>query len=294
MKDYSEETALSYLPLKLQEAVKRTSSLYNNHLSEIRLRAGCPIFITIDSKNISCGVISTFEDIDKTVRSLCGNSLYSHSETIKEGYISTTCGIRAGIGGRAITDNGKIVTVTDISSVSIRIPHRIRNAGNYIADLLVDDFGGVIIYSPPGVGKTTVIRELTAKLSSKPYYLRIAVIDTRFEICAPLGGEYTFDALSGYPRDKGIEAAMRALSPELIVCDEIGTKEEASAIMDCAGAGVPVCATAHADSYTELLKKQYIKTLIDSGIFKYAVGLSRKSDKIVFEHRKLSADTVLC
>ncbi len=294
MKDYSEETALSYLPLKLQEAVKRTSSLYNNHLSEIRLRAGCPVFITIDSKNISCGSISTYDDIDRTVRALCGNSLYSHSETIKEGYISTTCGIRAGISGRAITEGGKIITVTDISSVSIRIPHRIKNAADYVTDLLKDDFGGMIIFSPPGVGKTTVIRELTAKLSSKPYYLRIAVIDTRFEICAPLGGEYTFDALSGYPRSKGIEAAMRALSPELIVCDEIGSKGDADAIIDCAGAGVPVCATAHADSYTDLSKKRYIKELIDYGIFKYAVGLYRRNGQLVYDHRKLISEAVLC
>lgn len=292
MKDYIEEAAMSFLPLKIREAVMRCAGLYKTSISEVRLRIGCPVFITLGDKNISCGVTATAEDIDKTVRILCGNSLYSHSETIKDGYISASCGIRAGVSGRAVVDMGKIITVTDISSICIRIPHRIHGAGDKVAELLVHDFGGIIIYSPPGVGKTTVLRELTARLSSRPFHMRIAVIDTRFEICAPLGGQYTFDSLSGYPRAKGIESALRTMSPQLIVCDEIGTAEEADAILDSSGAGVPVCASAHAGSFDELISKPHIKKLLDCGVFKYAVGLSRNNGEVEHSITQLSEAAV--
>ncbi len=274
MKDYIEETALSFLPTKIKESVAKCAGLYKTSLSEVRLRSGCPVFITLGNKNVNCGIIATSDDIDNTVRILCGNSLYSHSETIKEGYISASCGIRAGICGRAVVDRGQIIAVTDISSICIRIPHRIPGAGDKVAELLIKDFGGIIIYSQPGMGKTTILREVTARLASRPFFMRIAVIDTRFEICAPLGGQYTFDALSGYPRAKGIESALRTLSPQLIICDEIGSASEAEAILESSGAGVPVCASAHAGSFEELISTPHIKRLIDNNVFKYAVGLS--------------------
>lgn len=293
MKDYIEETSLSFLPLKIREAVTKCAGLYKTSISEIRLRSGCPVFITLGNKNINCGITASSDDIDNTVRILCGNSLYSHSETIKDGYISASCGIRAGVSGRAVVDGGRIITVTDISSVCIRIPHRIPGAGDKVAELLVKDFGGIIIYSPPGIGKTTVLREVTARLASRPFFMRIAVIDTRFEICSPLGGQYTFDALSGYPRAKGIESALRTLSPQLIICDEIGTATEAEAILDSSGAGVPVCASAHAGSFEELLSKPHIKKLIDLGVFKYAVGLSRNNGETEYSITNL-CDVLIC
>ena len=93
----TEEIALGFLPQSLSAVVKRSMALYKGNVSELRLRAQKPVYITANNKNINCGVICSYSDIDYTVRSLCGNSLYSHSESIKEGYICTEGGIRAGI-----------------------------------------------------------------------------------------------------------------------------------------------------------------------------------------------------
>lgn len=285
---YFEECAISYLPHQTAEAVRKSAALFRGSISEIRLRTGASLSLTTRDKNILTPYRCTDDDIKYTVRALCGNSLYSHSETIKEGYICTDGGIRAGVCGRAVTENGRIISVTDISSISIRIPHRVPGASDELCKLIMTPgFKGMVIYSLPGVGKTTVLREIAARLGAKPYNLRIAVIDTRFEICGGLGGELTIDALSGYPRSKGMETALRTLSPQLMICDEIGSFEDSEAIRESYGSGVPSIVSAHAGSIDELKKKKYIKDLLDMGAFSYAVGLCRNSQGFSFSVSEL-------
>lgn len=283
-KNYSEEYALSFLPHRIAESVRKAAALYRGNINEVRLRTDCPVYITAGNKNVKCSAGCTQDEMLSVVRALCGNSLYCHSETIKEGYICTSCGLRAGVCGRAVTENGKIISVTDITSVSIRIPHRYPGAADGLCRLICDSaFKGMIIYSPPGGGKTTALREICARLAAPPYSLRIAAVDTRFEICGGLGGDLSVDALCGYPRAKGMETAVRTLSPQLIVCDEIGSAEDAAAVGNSFGAGVPCVVSAHAASVEELYMKDYMKQLCESGAFSCAVGLGLRDGKFMFD-----------
>lgn len=253
--------ALLLLPHKLAAAVRRASSLRQGVFNEIRLRTGRPLCITSGGTSIPCGIVCTQDDVDATLRALCGNSLYSHSETIKDGYIAAPGGIRAGVCGRAVVELGIIVSVTDITSICIRIPRRIYGAADELYDLLKSSSfqSGMLIYSRPGIGKTTALRELTSRLAGGENPLRVALVDTRCEIAGGLDGMLTVDILSGYPRSIGIEIALRTLSPEYIICDEIGSVADADAIAAASTSGVPLIASSHASSLEELLSSKFMR-----------------------------------
>lgn len=273
-----EEAALSLLPYRLASAAAKSAALQGGSISEIRLREGSPLCITCDGRNIRCGASCTREDIDSVVRRLCSNSLYSHAATIREGYISYTDGIRAGVCGRAVTDGGVINAVIDISSVCLRIPRRVRGAADTAYEILrnTDFTSGLLVYSCPGVGKTTLLRELISRLAGGETARRVAVVDTRCELMAGIDEPLMADVLSAYPRSRGIEIAVRTLSAEYIVCDEIGNSADASAVLEAAGVGVNLIASAHAGSFEELIRREHIKELIEKGVFGVCIGLMER------------------
>ena len=272
-----ERAALTMLPPKLSCAAVRTLSFHAGGLCEIRLRSNGPFTVTVDGTEFRTGAVCSPNDLEYVVRSLTGNSLYSHAETIREGYICAAGGIRAGVCGRAVTRGDRIDAVTLVSSINIRIPHRVSGAADGVFRLIsgLSRPYGVLIHSKPGIGKTTLLRELISLLSTGDGARRIAVVDTRHELSAGLEcGGALVDFLSGYPREKGIEIATRTLSPEIVVCDEISTRSDADAIMRASSAGVSVIATCHGPSLSEIKRSPAAGELIAAGAFDLFVGLS--------------------
>jgi stage III sporulation protein AA len=134
---------------------------------------------------------------------------------------------------------------------------------------------GILIYSPPGVGKTTLLKGVSVKLSSGYSARRAVIIDSRGELEIDGVSELCLDILSGYPKGTGIEIASRTLNAEVIICDEIGSSAEAAAIISAHNCGVPLIATAHADNIKELLSKPGIRALHRAGIFGAYVRIRR-------------------
>ena len=286
-KNRTYDRVFSILPPIIRMEAKKSYEMHTDkRLYEIRLHQDAPIMLNLNGENLLCEYKCTKDDISATVNYLCGGSLYAHAETIKNGYIRCENGIRAGICGKAVTEGGAVIGVSEITSVNIRIPHRIPNADKDIMSLLCsENFSvGILIYAPPGVGKTTVLRELCYSLTHQEPPLRFAVIDTREEICPTAFFSGAFDVFSGYPQGIGIESATRTMAPQLILCDEIGNERDASAILKAQNTGVPLIATTHCDSFEELQSKEFIAPLLAAKVFRYCVGIRRSEGEKPYEY----------
>lgn len=255
------------------ERAARENGVSPDEINEIRLRASGVVSLTCRGENIVLGCRTCEREIRECVTRLCRGSLYAHGETVRRGYIMPGGGVRVGVCGN-LTADGR--ALGEITSLNIRVPHMIRGVCDKALALCLA--GGrirsTLIYSPPGVGKTTLIRDLASRLARTH---RVAVIDTRGEIYAPEMFEGTLcDALVGYSRAEGIEIATRTLSPELLVCDEIGDVDEARQMLAAVKAGVPIIATAHASSINELIARPNIRTLHEGRVFSGYVGITRE------------------
>ena len=262
--------ALAFLPPRLADAAQRSAD--GGTVSEIRLRAGGLFTLTADGINISTGILCRPREVEETVSNLCGGSLYAEAGNIREGVVTTGCGIRAGVCGRAVAENGRITAVRDITSVNLRIPRRVPGS----ADALVPYARAgksVILYSPPGRGKTTVLRELCLRLASRDRGMRIAVIDTRCELSAAAEEAVTADFFRGYPRAAGMEAAVRCMSPELLICDELAGEEDCAAVRSVRASGVAAAVSVHASSEADLGRNPAVMRLLDDGLFDVLCGI---------------------
>ena len=271
--DEWESRAAAYLPERLREAVIRTAEAAKAPIREIRLRRGSGLTLTVGEKNVPCGVRCTAEELTRTVANLCQQSLYSHAEEIREGVITTESGIRAGVCGQAVVSGGKIDCVRNLSSVCLRIPHRVPGAADGLYGIVKNGVSA-LVYSKPGMGKTTVLRELIPCLASGTDAVRVAVIDTRYELAAGMDNPGTADVLLGYPRKEGMTAAVRTLSPQVILCDEIADSGDAEAVLAARASGVTVVATAHAGTLTDLRRNPNLRRLLEEGVFGALCGIT--------------------
>ena len=267
---------LNALPYRLVDEI---GSIYDgSRIEEIRLRRGRQASLTVMGANRMLSVALEGGEIDAVLSQLCSGSLYAYSDTINQGYVALSGGIRVGVSGSAAREGDRVIGIREISSLVIRIPHRTPRVGEPIC-ALVNRFSlgkGVLIYSPPGVGKTTLLRGVIARLAGGTNPLRTAVIDTRGELSFSTdGSELCVDVLSGYPRALGIDIATRTLGAQVIVCDEIGDYEEAMALVSSHNCGVPLVASAHAASVEELLMRTGLRLLHEARIFGAYVGIER-------------------
>lgn len=271
---------LKYIPDRIANSIMIAAS--NMQVEEIRIREGKNVTLVADGVGKLLNVVCSREELSECVSRLCRNSIHAHLDTIKKGYISVPGGYRVGVCGRAIISDGTISNVTEISSLNIRIPNEIYDVSTPLLNYLAESSfrKGVLIYSAPGVGKTTLLRDITIKLTTPPYLKRVSLIDTRSEITSyGFSKAQSLDVYYDYPKAKGIEMATRTMNPEIIICDEIGTMEEANAILAVQNTGVPLIATAHAVSVSELLSRTTIKLLHDAKVFSTYVGIRRNRGK---------------
>ena len=265
-------------------------------IQEIRLRVNKPVALSNGSETLFVsndgdiiysperGITCSQRNIFDTFRQLCSYSVYSKQNEIKNGYITVNGGHRIGLCGTASIKEGKISSVTDITSLNIRIARQIFGAAQNLMPIITPLKGGVLIAGLPSTGKTTLLRDIAYRLSKGIgcHIMRTSVVDERGEIsggnnfnCIDLG---YCDILRGYPKGEGIMQSIRALSPQVIICDEVGTEEDVQSIALGANAGAYIIATIHADNYLGLMRRKQACKLIETEAFSTLIFLS-SSDK---------------
>lgn len=272
---------IELLPRHIAEEIIRISSGRVAGLSgirEIRIRRGGVCTLLIGRENIRLYGRVDADMTAEIVDRLLGGALYAHRDSIASGYISLKGGIRVGICGSAAYEGGRLVGVSDMRSLLFRIPSGECAFIDRLYEIFLSGIGsGMLIYSPPGVGKTTALRALARRVGSGQAPLRVCVVDERCEFDENDYTDCEVDILGGYKKRQGIEIATRTMSPQLIMIDEIGA-EDAEAITDVIKCGIPIVATAHAGSREELISKTSLAPLFKLSAFSILVGISRVGD----------------
>lgn len=248
-------------------------------LSEVRLRSPGRCSLVMSGENIILSSQISREETEEILRRMTGGSLYAFRDSICEGYVTLECGIRVGVCGRARYEGGRIVGVSEIASLVFRIPHGVSDtAGEIFRAWEARGMPGLLIYSPPGCGKTTALRSLAALIGGGARPRRVVVVDERCEFSADDYSSATVDILSGYTRELGIGIATRTMSAEVIMVDEIGGEAEARGIFGAVRCGVPLIASIHASTLCEAVTKPGIMRFLRCGAFSLFAGIFRMRD----------------
>lgn len=276
------EKTLKLLPQRIVSAIcAAAANIDKASVNEIRLRLDRPASLTVNGENVWLPIRATAPEIKGVLLALCEGSPYAYSDAIAKGYIPQKNGVRCGVCPTKSSGG----SIEGVSSVVIRFPLEITP--KFDAEGLCVKNGRVVstlLYSPPGVGKTTVLKTLIKSLTSKERKLRGAVVDTRCELfTSETASDTLSDFLHGFEKGEGIELAVRSLTPEVIFCDEIGAKEDADALLAASNTGVPIIASAHADSLDALLSRPQIAKLKDNSVFLRYVGITRSGFEYKFD-----------
>ncbi|MGN1113713.1 MAG: ATPase, T2SS/T4P/T4SS family [Oscillospiraceae bacterium] len=286
------ESIYPLLTPKILSAVRFIPEFERTQIQEIRMRIfkkltvtmfGKEYFVSGDgrlTRNYSEGVDIIREDIDYAYQRAFRCSLHSFAREIAEGYITYDGGNRVGFCGTAILSRDaerRVENVKHISSVNIRIARECLGCGDEIYNKAFEKgAASLIIAGPPSSGKTTVLRDICRNLGQRE---RIALIDERNEIAAVSEGAaqnsvgMLTDIFSSYSKYDGIMTAVRVMSPQVLVCDEIGAKEDAKALEYAINSGVKLIVTAHAENFDDLRHRPVISKLMKDKVFNYGAIL---------------------
>lgn len=295
-----ENKIINLLPVKIRMIVKREAPDAGK-LQEIRLRIGKPLILIYKGEEIGPkkaeggGHIVSKEEIDELMEYVSNYSLYAFEEEMKQGFITVGGGHRVGIAGQAIMENGRVKNLRYITSVNIRMSHEIQGCGDRVFPYVTKCMRPLhtLLVSPPGCGKTTLLRDMIRQISDGNSFTRamtVGVVDERSEIAGCYHGVpqnnlgIRTDVMDACPKAEGMLMMIRSMRPQVLAVDEIGAPEDVQAISYAMHCGCKMLATAHGESMEELERKPVFSRMIEEKRFdRYVILKNRGEIEAVFD-----------
>jgi stage III sporulation protein AA len=293
---------LPYLGDRIERLVASVPEPCLERLEEVRLRAGRPLIICYGGREgfiaregglcpgLRAAYVVTPEDCQAAVQRLTRSSVYALEEELRNGYLTLPGGHRAGFVGRAVVEGGRVRSLRHLCGLNLRLTREVKGAADAVLPALVDGRFGLcstLVLSPPQAGKTTLLRDLCRQVSEGRPGLglpgrKVVIVDERSELAGCWEGipqcdvGPRTDVLDACPKAEGVSLVLRAMSPEVIVTDELGRPEDVTAVRETVRTGVTVVASAHAADLQEAALRPALAPLLVEGCFSRAVILSRR------------------
>ena len=280
--------ALQSLPSWLARPLGELPMEKAPQVHEIRLRLGCPVLLTMGGVPALPPELSALKNraltrmqMKEIFLTLCGGSVHSHQNEISEGFVTLSSGCRAGLGGRFLLHPVHGVVLQELRSVNLRIARRqIIALPEELRSLLMQKFTGLVLIGEPDSGKTTLLRSAAHFLAAQ--HKTVCVIDERRELYPEESEAYqrpgeAVDQISGLPKGRAVQMALRTLSPQILLLDELGGMEEVRALEQGLFTGVDFIATLHAASLEEAFRRPQLQALRESGALQAAVLLKGRT-----------------
>lgn len=276
------ESAAALLPGEWRAEAMALPERIKDTAEEFRLRAGRQATVlTREGERPLSERTVTARDLASLLESATRASAHTAMENVASGFVTVRGGCRVGLCGVVSEEAGRVLTLRRLTGAALRIPRQVPGcADGVFAELTRRGFRDTLIVSPPGMGKTTLLRELVRRLSETH---RVSLLDERGEVAGVWDGEPEFDVgahtdvLTGADKRSGAAMLLRSMNPEILAMDEITARSDLEAVRSASACGVRILATAHAYTLADMPRRELYREILSMGVFERVVEISADS-----------------